>query len=114
MFQLFVSVGVNVTVITASPTATGVTVTCVYVLAFTSAALVAGDTVAFDVALLAFVNLPAVVAFSLNVKLYPTIVVPSSSLNVITGVAFSISHVNVFCVVPSLNAWFAFAFTVTT
>ena len=77
------------------PNACGITVTSVFVLAAISLALSAGLTVATDVVSLVFLNLPAVLAFSLNVLFTPTTVVPLVGVIVIVGVAFSIEHLNV-------------------
>ena len=58
------------------------------------------------VVLLAFVNLPATLAFSVNVNVLPATTVPLSALNVIVGVAFPILHVNVLlAVVLSLQRY---------
>ena len=79
----------NLTVIVALPEATPVTVTVLFVLAAISPEP-ACVTVAFPVALLDTVNLPATVACSLNVTVFPATVVPLVALHVIVGVAFPI------------------------
>ena len=102
-------------VIVLFPTACGITVTSTFVLAAISLALSAGLTVATVAVSLVFLNLPAVLAFSLNVLFTPTTVVPLVGVIVISGVALATEHTKVLSsVVLSVHLFpeFNLAFTV--
>jgi len=84
---------VNKLVIVALPFATQFTVTVIFV--FAAADCVAGDTVAFDVALLLFPNDHATFDFIVYVIDFPATTVHAVALIVNVGVAFAIVKLSV-------------------